>query len=276
MIENVELALIRADSRCQPRATLFLDVVEEYANDMAAGAAFPPVVVFHDGTEYWLADGFHRRQAAEVLGLTEIAADVRPGTLRDAILFSVSANAGHGMRRSNDDKRRAVTTLLADPEWARWSDREIARQCSVSHVFVQNMRPRQPLSGNGFQIEPRTVSRGGTTYTMNTGNIGGSSSEPPLPFGAPQSSAGIDLSASHLWHALRDAIAAIQSLPSPAETAARFPRVLEHAVRAEDVSAAAAWLSAFAALWEAGQAERDRRTAELIQRAREIRGNVAI
>jgi hypothetical protein len=32
------------------------------------GRNSPPVVVFYDGTSYWLADGFHRVKAAEQAG----------------------------------------------------------------------------------------------------------------------------------------------------------------------------------------------------------------
>jgi hypothetical protein len=86
---------------------------------MAAGAVFPPIVVFFDGAEYWLADGFHWIIAAEELGLAEIDTDVREGTQRDAILYAVGANAAHGLKRTNRDKRNAVTILLKDPEWAQ-------------------------------------------------------------------------------------------------------------------------------------------------------------
>jgi hypothetical protein len=41
------------------------------------------------------------------------------------------AQGAHGLRRTNEDKRRSVMTLLNDPEWAVWSDRAIARQCAV-------------------------------------------------------------------------------------------------------------------------------------------------
>ncbi len=34
------------------------DVVLDYAEDMAAGATFPPVEVYYDGSIYWLADGY--------------------------------------------------------------------------------------------------------------------------------------------------------------------------------------------------------------------------
>jgi hypothetical protein len=61
---------------------------------------------------------------------------VRTGSRRAAMLFSVGANAAHGMRRTNADKRRAVETLLADAEWAAWSDNQIAKACGVSDHFV--------------------------------------------------------------------------------------------------------------------------------------------
>jgi hypothetical protein len=66
---------------------------------LTVGAMFPPVVVFFDGAEYWLADGFHRILAAKQLGLAEIAADVREGG---------RANVSHGLKRFNRDKRNAV------------------------------------------------------------------------------------------------------------------------------------------------------------------------
>jgi hypothetical protein len=81
-----------------------------------AGAVFLPIVVFSDGAEYWLADGFHKIIAAEELGLIEISTDVREGGQRDAILYAVGANAAHGLKRTNQDKRNAVMVLLKDAE----------------------------------------------------------------------------------------------------------------------------------------------------------------
>src|SRR4051794_27961438 len=66
------------------------------------------------------------------------------------------------MRRTNEDKRRAVLTLLNDPDWARWSDREIARQCAVTHPFVSSLRPNTRASGKRYQMdEERVVIRNG-------------------------------------------------------------------------------------------------------------------
>jgi len=80
-------------------------------------------------------------------------------------LHSVGANAKHGLRRSNKDKRKAVTTLLLDEQWCQWSDRAIAKQCQVSNRFVSNIR--KELSVNGSQMErnhTRKVKRGNQIY----------------------------------------------------------------------------------------------------------------
>jgi hypothetical protein len=81
-----------------------------------------------------------------------------------AVLYSVGANAAHGVQRSNADKRRAVETLLRDTEWSQSSDREIARRCAVAHSFV--LKVRQELSGLRNQIAGRKVARGDTVYRM--------------------------------------------------------------------------------------------------------------
>jgi hypothetical protein len=119
VFQRLAIDVIRQDGGTQPRSIVHDDWIADYAADMQAGADFPAVVVFFDGASYWLADGFHRVGAAVASGQTDIDADVRQGTRRDAVLFSVGANGQHGHRRTNDDKRRAVDVLLNDPEWAR-------------------------------------------------------------------------------------------------------------------------------------------------------------
>jgi ParB-like chromosome segregation protein Spo0J len=113
----IAISEIRQEGSTQSRAAIDPATLQDYADAMRAGATFPPVTMFHDGEAYWLADGFHRVRAAFAAALKTIEADVRQGARRDAVLHSVSANAQHGLRRTNDDKRRAVLTLLGDPEW---------------------------------------------------------------------------------------------------------------------------------------------------------------
>jgi N6-adenosine-specific RNA methylase IME4 len=168
MIQQLAIDQLEYDMHLQPRARLHDDWIGEYAQDMASGAEFPPIVVFFDNEHYWLADGFHRCHAAKMAGLVEINADVREGTRRDALLHSLSANAEHGHRRTNADKQRAVDIVLSDSEWGGWSDREIASQIGVSHEMVRSRRKNicQTLT------DSRLVSRCGTTYEMDTSNIG--------------------------------------------------------------------------------------------------------
>ncbi|MFD2248912.1 hypothetical protein FHS82_001026 [Pseudochelatococcus lubricantis] len=181
-MSTIDISRLRVNGGTQSRAEINRDVVSDYAELVSAGIVFPPVIVFFDGSEYWLADGFHRYEAYAKAGVYEIPADVRQGGQRDAILFSVGANAAHGLRRTNDDKKRAVMVLLNDPEWSRWSDREIARQCGVSPDTVGRYRKMPSNVTVRSDSEPRTyTTRHGTTATMNTANIGGGSKPDQIP-----------------------------------------------------------------------------------------------
>jgi hypothetical protein len=101
--------------------------------------------------------GFHRVLAARQARLGELPAEGRSGQ-RDALLYCMSANAGHSLPRSNAAKRKAVALLLADPQWNSWSDREIAHHCWVSCRLVGKVR--QGASVNRSQIRPRKSRRG--------------------------------------------------------------------------------------------------------------------
>lgn len=139
---------------------------------MKNGAVLPSIVSHHDGSTYWLADGFHRLMAHIRNGADWLTADVRIGTRREAVLHSVGANDTHGLRRSNADKRNSVLMLLNDEEWGRWADREIARRCCVNHVFVGDMR-RSLVTNTSEKSAAKTyTNKHGQTATMNTENIG--------------------------------------------------------------------------------------------------------
>ena len=171
------LSEIRTDGGTQPRAAIDESIVKEYAEALRSGAKFPAVVVFHDGATYWLAEGFHRYFAHRSAGLDSIAVDIREGTRRDAVLFSVGANATHGLRRSNEDKRKAVMTLLEDDEWRQWSDRKIAEACGVGHPLVATVRAHLEEIPDESHLEEipdssvRKVERAGTVYEQNTAGV---------------------------------------------------------------------------------------------------------
>jgi hypothetical protein len=128
-------------------------------------------------SNHWLADGFHHINAYSRLGVVEVAADVRQGTRRDAVLYSCGANATHGYPQSNADKRRAVLTLLNDPEWSAWSNVEIASRCHVSEFMVREHR----ASLRSNRSERRYRTKHDTESTMNTAEIGKRAAEPAAP-----------------------------------------------------------------------------------------------
>ena len=159
---------IRLDKDLQSRAFINEDVVAEYAEHMLDGSKFPPVTVFFDSVYYWLADGYHRYYASKKANLEDIEVEVINGTRRDAILHSLGANSKHGLPRSNDDKRKAVMTLLDDMEWCEWSDREIARTCGVSNMTVARIKKSLQIA---TPSEKKYIKEG-VEKVMKTDNIG--------------------------------------------------------------------------------------------------------
>ncbi len=134
----LSIARIRTDGGTQTRACIRKEVVSEYA---ALNGEMPAVVVFYDEHGvYWLADGFHRLEARKEQGKRDIECDIREGSLRQAVLYSFTANHRHGLRLSTEDKRYAVAKCLNDPEWAKMSDRWIADTCGCAHPLVSEMR----------------------------------------------------------------------------------------------------------------------------------------
>jgi len=166
-MKTIKIDQIRIDGGTQPRCAINEATVAEYAESLDS---LPPVSLFFDGKDYWLADGFHRYHAHRKAGAKEIAATIHNGTARDAILFSVGANATHGLRRTNADKRQAVETLLHDAEWVKWPEAKIAESCKVSRTLVRDILEELHLVEK--QDATRTVERGGKTYQQNVTNIG--------------------------------------------------------------------------------------------------------
>lgn len=287
MADIIELDRIRLDGGTQPRSSIDLDLVQAYAIDMAKGDPLPPVALFYDGQDYWLADGFHRYHAAKLNDRTAITSLVRQGTQRDAILYSAGANADHGWRRTKEDKRRAVQRLLDDPEWASWSDREIARHCRVDHKTVAAQRPAAAAdTGEIPSMRTFTHPKTGQPATMNTANIGRGSRHGGAPMdlvggvvsrnGAPggvpkpggtlppltqpggyaerermfaEARADMDLNGP-ICSAIEHITDALAGLPPPEEAARRYPRGLRHCFTPADGRRIAAWFSAFADAWE--------------------------
>ena len=78
-------------------------------------------------------------------------------------------NATHGLRRTNKDKRKAVTKLLSDEEWATWSDLEISRRCRVSDDLVKTVRSE--LAAGHLPATLGSESEGRRTYRTKYGSV---------------------------------------------------------------------------------------------------------
>ncbi|HEY9173799.1 MAG TPA: ParB N-terminal domain-containing protein [Verrucomicrobiae bacterium] len=153
MTKKIKLSEIVTDAGTQVRAGLNEATVADYAEALAEGAKFPPVIVFHDGNRTIAADGFHRIHAALRIGATQIECDVRKGGKSDALKFALGCNAHHGLRRTNADKRHAVE--LAVREFPAASLPVIAKMCLVSEELVKGVSKQ--LTENGGLKKPETV-----------------------------------------------------------------------------------------------------------------------
>lgn len=137
-VELIELAALTR--KVQLRENTDTDAVSRYAQAYKDGEQLPPIVVFRDGDDLYLADGHHRVAAAKRAQLCELPAIVKKGDNRAATLYAAGANGQHGLPLTNADKRKIVGTLLADSEWKTWSNREIGRASRTSEALVRLVR----------------------------------------------------------------------------------------------------------------------------------------
>lgn len=168
---SIEISKIRTDAGTQHRSGINASIVAEYAQLMEQAIAFPPVRVWSDGSEYWLTDGFHRVAAAERLRRTTITAEIRHGTLTDAIWDSYAANREHGLRRRPQDLFNIIRRALSHPNARYTSNTELARHIGVSEPTLRRWRKRL-LSPSSDDDGIRFVTRGASTYALHTQDIG--------------------------------------------------------------------------------------------------------
>ena len=165
-VTTLPIAQIRRDGGTQPRGGINPSTAQKYAQMRREGRTPPAVVVFYDGENYWLGDGFHRIEGSLLAGFSDQPTEIRQGTQRDAIFFSLGANAYHGLALSDDDRRRAAIRLLLDEEWGAMSSRAIADHVGYrSKTSVNNIR--QQLREKGA-LGPMTeiVGTDGKTYPI--------------------------------------------------------------------------------------------------------------
>jgi len=163
----MKLTEITVDSSLQGRCKLNQEVIDEYSEALREGIKLPAIKVFRIGSRYYLVDGWHRYFAHKKAGLADIEVEVIDGNMREATLYAIGANDDHGLRRNNEDKRKAVMMLLDDVEWSEWNDSEIAKASRVSRMTVSRIK-----SSLGLKKDEVKVFRDGKEIKLNTANIG--------------------------------------------------------------------------------------------------------
>lgn len=166
-LRSLPLTWIKALDAAQPRAAIDPLVVREYAELFerakieGAKSPLPPVVVFGADPcdKVFLADGFHRLAAARLAGKAQLWCEVHLGEWADggadaAVWYAASANAKHGLPRTNADKRAAVRLALGHANGRGLSDGLIAAHVGVSDRLVAIVR-RELGTPNGSGLEER-------------------------------------------------------------------------------------------------------------------------
>lgn len=157
-IEKVKQSDIAFDTGTQCRIRQVNEVVEQYARRMAEGDKFPPVVLFKDDNgKYYIGDGWHRLAAMSQLSMLDCMAEVHSGGRAGAVWYALGANEQHGVRITNEDKRRKIKIALR--EFPDRSNRQIAEQVGVSDKTVGAAR------GSGAEIPHLVVGKDGKKYT---------------------------------------------------------------------------------------------------------------
>lgn len=139
-IETLSIDLLRLDGGTQARIAICQDTVDTYAEVIENESGewpFGEIDVFHDGSDYFIADGFHRTLAAIRKKRASVPCRVHQGTAKDARIFGMTANDTHGLRMSQADKRACVEWLLDNG--GKMTQEELAVKAGVVKRTVQRV-----------------------------------------------------------------------------------------------------------------------------------------
>jgi hypothetical protein len=168
-MKKINILNIRIDGGTQPRQEINYEVVKDYAELMREGVAFPPVTVFFDGAEYWLADGFHRYHATKSNANATIEAEVINGSVDDAEEYSFSANGKRGYELTQEDKKAIIRRMLLKERYAEWSQARIAKHVGVSAMFVSRVKASMEIKD---ESKTKKFIKDGVEKEMDVSNIG--------------------------------------------------------------------------------------------------------
>ena len=101
-----------------------------------------PITVFYetDDGPRWIADGFHRIEAAVAEKAETIPTLYRQGTKSRALRFALGENGHHGYPMTNAEKRHAAEMAVLDPDLGEMKDKDLARLIGCSQSLIADAR----------------------------------------------------------------------------------------------------------------------------------------
>lgn len=172
-IQILSIDLLRTDGGTQARLSVDQDTVDTYADVLEKEAGewpFGEIDVFHDGSDYFVGDGFHRTLAARRVKRSSVPCRVHQGTAKDAMIFGMTANDNHGLRMSRADKRHCVEWLIDN--MPKMTQEDVASTAGVTSRTVRTILSERKTSGS-----PKTAKAG----SSNSGSSSSSSSSREVP-----------------------------------------------------------------------------------------------
>ncbi len=154
-MEVVDIPLTEINLNAQIRVAQFNeDNVKRIMGDFESS---DPIDLFRrpEG-ELDVGDGFNRIEAAIRLGRTTIRARIHEGTLFEALIFGYKTNDRHGLPLGKEDRKKALSMIMATPEGSKLTGDELADKLGVSrqtiHSYLKELR-----SGYQNTRKPRRI-----------------------------------------------------------------------------------------------------------------------
>lgn len=106
---KVKIEKIIVDMGFNLRGELDKQLISEYQETLDV---MPPVTIYDTERGYILVDGFHRLAAAKQKELDEINADIKQGSVQDALAFACIANLKHGKQLTSQERQNAIRQYI--------------------------------------------------------------------------------------------------------------------------------------------------------------------
>lgn len=200
MTKLIFLQDLDLDNSPQVRAETNEDVVEDYAIIYKAKQIKLPLIdVFTaDNKTYLLGDGMHRVNALIQNCAKTVEATVHKGGYEDALKFALLANERHGLRRTNEDKRRCVQQAIK--QWPTMTDNNLAVMCAVNNHTVAAVRAEMEKKG---AVKPEPVRKTKDGRKVAATRAVGKSQLPPVKPGETKDAVGTVIPAFAMQYWLR-------------------------------------------------------------------------